>query len=201
MMRKLIALMAALFVLLSSASAFGWLIYHKPAFRGRIIDAETKAPIEGAVVVVLYWKVYIMGGPGGPRSTILDAKETLTDSNGEFHFPSFIAFTPFSHEDCARFIIYKPGYMSSEGPAYLRGYPLVELFFATDVIGKEGEIRYGQEKWKGILGMTELDRVKTFTERRRTVPSRPFEFSKELPIFFEVVAKEHKYLDSEGMHK
>ena len=35
----------------------GWLIYHKPAFRGRIIDAETKKPIEGAVVVAKYVNV------------------------------------------------------------------------------------------------------------------------------------------------
>lgn len=192
-MRRFIALTAAVFILLSSASAFGWLVYHKPAFRGRIIDAETKAPIEGAVVVVLYWKVYIMGGPGGPRSKIMDAKEMLTDSNGEFSFPSFTAFTPFSHEDCARFIIYKPGYMYSEGPAYVRGYPLVELFFSSDVIGKEGEIRYGQEKWEGILGIEEL--------KRGDKSPNPDLRSDKLPLLFQAINEDRRRRRLEGVEK
>jgi hypothetical protein len=38
-----------------TVSAFaGWLIFHKSAFRARVIDAETKEPIEGAV-----WLLYM----------------------------------------------------------------------------------------------------------------------------------------------
>ena len=36
-------------------------LYSKPEFRGRVIDAETKQPIEGAVVVVLYEKWQFAG--------------------------------------------------------------------------------------------------------------------------------------------
>ena len=59
-------------------SAYSWPIYSKPEFRGRVIDAETKQPIEGAVVVVLYeemgirragWRQYLAfrceGNPNG----------------------------------------------------------------------------------------------------------------------------------------
>ena len=45
-------------------SAYSWLYYSKPEFRGRVIDAETKQPVEDAVVVVLYEK-WEFGGPGG----------------------------------------------------------------------------------------------------------------------------------------
>ena len=38
-------------------SAYSWLYYSKPEFRGRVIDTETKQPVEGAVVVVLYEKL------------------------------------------------------------------------------------------------------------------------------------------------
>ena len=67
----------------------GWLIYHKPEFKGKVIDAETKEPIEGAVVVVVYNKHSLLSGPGGGYSSVIKVKEALTDQNGEFHFPSY----------------------------------------------------------------------------------------------------------------
>jgi len=42
-----------LVVLMTTSSEAGWLIYHKPEFKGRVLDTETKEPIEGAVVVVV----------------------------------------------------------------------------------------------------------------------------------------------------
>ena len=59
MNRKRIVILIALlsFLVFASVPAFaGWLIYHKPAFKGKVINAETKGPIEGAVVVVTYTK-------------------------------------------------------------------------------------------------------------------------------------------------
>ena len=93
-----------------STSAYSWPIYSKPEFRGRVIDAETKQPIEGAVVVVLY-KKWGFGGPGGGNTLPFDAKETLTDKNGEFYFPSYTTIIgPLSRTSRADFIIFKPGY-------------------------------------------------------------------------------------------
>ena len=54
--------------------------YHKPAFQGKVIDAETKEPIDGAVVVVIYKKYPIISGPGGGGESIMDIKETLTNA-------------------------------------------------------------------------------------------------------------------------
>jgi hypothetical protein len=38
------------------------------AFSGKVIDAETKEPIEGALIVVVWDKDVITGSPGGPSS-------------------------------------------------------------------------------------------------------------------------------------
>ncbi|HYA15573.1 MAG TPA: hypothetical protein VEF33_14645 [Syntrophales bacterium] len=79
-MKKILILLTAVLVMFSTASVcWGWLIYYKPAFRGRIIDTETKAPIEGAVVVVSYNKTTLVGGPGGLSTDTFDVRETLTD--------------------------------------------------------------------------------------------------------------------------
>ena len=90
-MNKMLIFFILLFILISdyTLSYAGWLIYHKPAFKGKVIDAETKEPIEGAVVVVVYKKHSLISGPGGGYSSVIKVKEILTDKNGEFYFPSY----------------------------------------------------------------------------------------------------------------
>ena len=128
-----------------STSAYSWLLYSKPEFRGRVIDAETKQPIEGAVVVVLYEK-WEFGGPGGGSARPFDAKETMTDKNGEFYFPSYTTIIgPLSRNDRADFIIFKPGYRAISSTEGIEGRKVSdEKYFAIDkdMVGKEGEIRY-----------------------------------------------------------
>ena len=51
-------------VLMGASSEASLLVYHKPEFKGRVLDAETKEPIEGAVVVVNYAKQRLVSGPG-----------------------------------------------------------------------------------------------------------------------------------------
>lgn len=51
-------------------------------YEGRIIDAETRQPIEGAVVHGTWVKSH--PGPGGASSTYFDSKEVLTDKEGRF---------------------------------------------------------------------------------------------------------------------
>ncbi len=80
-------------------------------YRGRVIDAETKEPLAGAVVVV-YW---IRNAPGighGPAESFLGAEEALTDDRGEFivgkNPPS--NWIPFTWRSLPNFIIFQPGY-------------------------------------------------------------------------------------------
>ncbi len=201
-MKKCFVVLTVAVVLFSTVSAcWGWFIYHKPEFRGRVIDAETKEPIEGAVVVVVYYKWRIIGHLGGGNVKPLDARETLTDSRGEFYFPTYTAFTPGSREDVVEFIIFKPGYIKSLGPS-LAGHPMREKFFSSDVIGKVGEIRDGLNSWKGILGVVDLKRAKTREERLRGKPLPPYDYSsKELPLLIKIINEESKNLGLEGGYK
>lgn len=56
--------------------------YGAEAYRGTVIDAETKAPLEGAVVVVIWYKkpLISMDGP----QYFHKATEALTDAEGKF---------------------------------------------------------------------------------------------------------------------
>jgi len=192
-MKKLIIIFILATVILSTVSACGgWPFYYKPEFRGRVLDAETKAPIEGAVVVVLYWKSYLIRIVGS-HSAILNARETLTDKNGDFYFPSCMGFIPFSRQEYTQFIIYKPGYM--KGPEKL-GLPS-ENFFAVDAVGQKGQIRYFEygnwKSWAGILGVVELKRAKTREDFIQGSPDIPTDYhSDRLPLLFKAINEDSK---------
>ncbi|KUG24678.1 hypothetical protein ASZ90_005505 [hydrocarbon metagenome] len=205
-MKKTVTIIALMVIiwLAFSASGYAWLYYSMPEFRGRVIDAETKQPIEGAVVVVLYYKRSIVSlNPGGPSSHITKARETLTDNKGEFYLPSYSEFLLFSEGTYVDFIFFKPGYMSEVGSfdtgiAGVRIAP--EKYFATDVIGKKVEMElfsYEQHKlikWSGPLGIVGLKKTKTREERRKTRPSTGGLRADQLPIFFKILDDEYKYL-------
>jgi hypothetical protein len=212
-MKKLLIFFMAAMVIFSTISACGrWFIfYHKPEYRGRVINAETKAPIEGAVVVVMYHKQFIMGLAESGKESIMKVKETLTDSKGEFYFPSDTGLMPFfSTELFSAFIIYKPGYMYSNGDQKpdshnqwgLSSAVLIEKYFSSDVIGKVEEIRAGYDHWKGPLGILELQRAKTRKDRLLAMPAPPGDYtSKELPLFVKIINEESKNLSLEGGYK
>jgi hypothetical protein len=170
--------------------------YSKPEFRGRVIDAETKQPIEGAVVVVLYYKRTIIGiNPGGPSAYAFKAQEILTDSKGAFYFPSFSSSILFTEDAGIKFIFFKPGYMSSSYPANVES-ELIEKYFSSDVVGKETTINNDLGRavsYKGPLGIMELKKAKTYDERRMAVPSAPSNYtSNDLPLFFKAISEDRK---------
>ncbi len=191
-----------------SSSAYAWLYYSKPEFRGSVIDAQTKQPIEGAVVVVLYYK-YEFNWPGGGSSVPMNAKETLTDNKGEFYFPPYkTMISPLSGGSYADFIIFKPGYKAIDN---LNGLPInisCEKYFAIekDMIGKEGEVKYVERdtlySYKGPLGLVELEKALTRKERLDTMPSPPTNYtSKEVPILIKILNEEDKNLGLKGEYK
>ncbi len=162
----------------------GWLLYTKPVFKGKVIDAETKQPIEGAVVVVAYYKEVFRLMPG-PGNQLIDVKETLTDKEGLFTIPSYATFIdPFSVSDNSDFIIFKPGYGKffplNLKPTAEFGLAMLEPFFYSENFGTEQELwldpdvtdAIAQKKlFKLTFGVVELPRLKTREERIQASPS------------------------------
>lgn len=183
-----------------ASSAHAWLYYSKPEFRGRIIDAETKESIEGAVVVVSYNK-WNFGGPGGGNTLPFDAKEMLTDKNGEFYFPSYTTLIgPLSKVRHAEFIIFKPGYMSSNLGIKGTNIPDEEYFaIEKDMLGKEGVITYINPHfadldpitWKGLMGVVEL---RTVSSDRAMPPNGiPTRYGAcQLPLLYKAINEDRR---------
>lgn len=193
-------LLVLLFLMISvpPSHALWWMVYHKPAFKGKVIDAETKEPIEGAVVVVTYSKTSI--GIAESYSVIIKVKETLTDKNGEFYIPSDTTMTqPLSWEDMANFIIFKPGYDRWQGyqslPYGIR--PIDEEIFFSKGIGTEGELEMWVKggpppilrKSKVTFGIVELPKLKTREDRLKAMPSHLTDESKT-PILNRLIDEE-----------
>lgn len=99
------------FLVAAPAFAGGWLIYHDGPYSGKIVDAETGEPIEGAAVLgIRSLEVY------GIDTSLkyINASEATTDKKGEFKVPAVAGFYwwPFASLARTEFFIFKPGYDS-----------------------------------------------------------------------------------------
>ncbi|MFH0811688.1 MAG: hypothetical protein V2A69_02460 [Pseudomonadota bacterium] len=102
-----LVLLASSWSMASSASLY----YSDGPWKGKIIDAETKEPIEGAVVLAVWQKIY--ASPTGNHSYFFDAIETLTNREGRFFIKEFEAINilpVLRRLDGPWFTIFKPGY-------------------------------------------------------------------------------------------
>ena len=113
MMMRMFILMVSAFML-SSVSLFASsanFYYSDGPWSGKIIDAETKEPIEGAVVLAVWEKIY--ASPTGNHSYFFDAVESVTDREGRFLIEEFKAINilpVLRWLDGPWFTIFKPGY-------------------------------------------------------------------------------------------
>jgi hypothetical protein len=85
-------------------------------FMGKVVDAETGEPIEGAVILIVF--SLESSSLGGSVNSFADAIETLTDAQGEFKFtPKRINFFKMnaSWDDNCQVSIFKPGYGAYPG--------------------------------------------------------------------------------------
>ncbi len=139
----------------TAMASSGWIIYSEGEFKGKVIDAETIEPIEGAVVAAIYYVNDF--GPFGSGSAVADVQETLTDSNGEFIVPGNIFFHlwPFTTGgDRTKFIIFKPGYWPYPSCDFLI-YAVGESAYRSNGDGMDPEDKEGivfEKKMKSKRG-------------------------------------------------
>ena len=184
-------------------------IYSKPAFKGRMIDSETKEPIEGVVVVAVYWESYSFClGPGGCSPEIAGIAETCTDKKGEFYIKPFTTWMgPFGYTGWTRFIIYKPGYASYSTREMVKELkPLKSIdpedFFSKE-IGTKGTVTYPplsdyakDDKTTTIettFGIAEMPRLKSREDKLMAFPYTPIDYGAyDMPLLYKAVNEERK---------
>src|SRR3990170_5561703 len=132
------------------------------SWKGKIIDIETKEPLEGAVVLAVWERVYRT--PAGASSYFYEAKEVLTDKEGKFEIPLYtpINLVPLiSYMRGPLFTIFKPGYgsLTMVLDKYLKG-----------VTAEVYEMELSGKKYRLSTGVIELPSLKTREERRKNLP-------------------------------
>ncbi|HEY7494683.1 MAG TPA: carboxypeptidase-like regulatory domain-containing protein [Candidatus Tectomicrobia bacterium] len=131
---------------------------YESSYRGKVIDAETGAPIAGAVVLGVWYREYPTVAGGMERYH--DAREVVTNANGDFTMPGK-GLLILSNIVPARVFIFKAGY-EYRGP--------LGIYLWTDL--KEGRPR-GNIRWEGEKAIIQLKKL-TLAERKKQLgPSRP----------------------------
>lgn len=98
--------------------AFIYLLFFLPAcsypvrydgpYKGRVVDAETGQPLEGVVVLGVWHRIAGVGA-GGAFHDFYDARETVTNKNGEFSIPG-LGLKILSSVEPMDVLIFKAGY-------------------------------------------------------------------------------------------
>jgi hypothetical protein len=138
-----------------SGCAYSVFRYDGP-YKGKVIDADTGEPIEGVVVLGVWYKAH--WSPAGATHTFYDAKETVTDRNGDFKI-SGMGIEVFSNVEPMNFLIFKAGYeYLGMGPwkGLKVGYRLSKIV-----------------KWEGKRAIIPIRKLSLEESRKQGTPSRP----------------------------
>jgi hypothetical protein len=118
-------------------------------YKGRILDEVTGQPIEGAVVLGVWYSV--AAGPGGGSSKYYDAQETVTDKDGNFEIKG-LGLKIMTTVEPMGVIIFKTGY------EYI-GFMPWESFMIDKLMREKVKWEWG----RAIIPMKKL----TMEERRK----------------------------------
>ena len=142
---------------------------YRGPFEGRVVDADTQEPIEGAVVRV-EWDIL----HGWVGESFYDEAEVLTDANGGFSIPKKWSLNPWYNIVMeSSVMIYKRGY-GSVGHAYWPTLHEAAKFYETLTPEKRklmGPKLYYNIRFEGELPVFLLKKLDTREERWRSIPS------------------------------
>jgi hypothetical protein len=132
----------SMLILMTFQTGCTYVVRYDSPYHGKVVDQETREPIEGAVVLGT-WGKYHYGLAGG-YSEYYDAKEAVTDKNGEFTIPGE-GFLMLSNVGQMGALIYKFGYTFYETGSW-------------DTI-KTGMFSSQQVKWEGDVPVFPLRKL------------------------------------------
>lgn len=144
-MKKSFLFLAVLIILFQGCS---YAVRYDGTYSGKVVDADTGEPIEGAVVLGT-WYTVAHTVAGGVHS-YYDARETATDNNGEFSIPG-MGLRIMSNLEPMDILIFKSGYEHL-------GSMMWESLTADIVLNKK-------IKWNGNKPVIPLKRL-TMQERK-----------------------------------
>lgn len=189
-MKKLSLVIVVFFLTTPNVLGADFLYHSDGPYKGKVVDLETGKAIEGAVVA----GVWVLAFNFTP---FCDAKETVTDKNGEFTLPKGWCFSlwPLAQMDRMDIVVFKPGYL---------GYPPLGYTFEERKARMPG---FGDEfKDKNQYNIIRMGRPKTREERGFTYDhtsglSITDQAFKQLPRLLELVNQERRNLGLKGEHR
>lgn len=193
-MKTLLLTISILLLVTTTGFCDGWILYHDGPYKGKVIDAETGNPLEGAAVVAIYNVMqYFMGPDAG--EVFSDVKEVVTNENGDFYIPShtWIHLYPFAKKGTTSFLIFKPEFCVFPSPMYFKIYPESDLKVALSTM-----VEFFRK------GMTiKLPKLKTKEKRLENLPSPVGERGdwKKQKWFIKLINEERKSLKLEEAYK
>jgi len=131
-------------------------------YEGKVIDADTGEPIEGVVILGVWYTSQF--SPAGGVSNFYDARETMTDKNGEFSIPG-MGLRVLSNLQPMDALIFKAGY------EYIGLGPWESL--------KKAMFLKEKIKWEGDKPIIPLRKLTMEERKKQGDPDYPSEASKE----------------------
>lgn len=160
--KSLIVLMMSMAMLCCSGCVtyFG---YDGP-YEGRVVDRDTRQPIEGAVVHGTWVRSH--PGPGGASSSYYDSREVLTDKGGNFSIKG-AGLLMLSNIEEMEVNVFKAGYTQEHG--YWTG--LKDQNYVKDI------------EWEGDKAVFKLRRMTLAERKQRSVYFPGMVPSKSIRLF------------------
>jgi hypothetical protein len=165
-------LIVSILVLLINTSCL-YAIRYDSDCRGEVIDTDTGEPIEGVVVLGVWYEGYM--GAGGIVHKYYDARETVTDKNGEFSLPGLGARI-MSNVEPPDITVFKAGYSYNA------------------LTWKPGTLPYKSKiKWEGSKAIIPLRKLTMEERKKRQVDKETIPDKKQRQLIKEL-NKEYKEL-------